>query len=64
MIASHRSTPPWLKPKRGARDALLEPRKMMGELSEAMLFDIGYANDLTPVLAVLETPIPNGASAG
>jgi len=42
----------------------LEPRKMMGELSEAMLFDIGYANALTPVLAVPETPVPNGASAG
>lgn len=42
----------------------LEPRTMMGELSEAMLFDIGYANHLTPVLAVPETPVPNGAAAG
>jgi len=42
----------------------LEPRTMMGELSEAMLFDIGYANALTPVLAVPEQPVPNGTSAG
>jgi len=42
----------------------LEPRKMMGEVSEAMLFDIGYADDLIPVLAVPERPVPNGARAG
>ena len=42
----------------------LEPRKMMGEVSEAMLFDIGYADDVTPVLAVPERPVPNGARAG
>ena len=32
----------------------LEPRKMMGEISEGMLFDIGYADGITPVLAVPE----------
>ncbi|UCG14811.1 MAG: tRNA-binding protein [Deltaproteobacteria bacterium] len=42
----------------------LEPRKMMGEVSEGMLFDIGYADGITPVLAVPEKPIPNGARAG
>jgi methionine--tRNA ligase beta chain len=42
----------------------LEPRTMAGQLSEGMLFDIGYANGITPVLAVPETPIPDGASAG
>ena len=42
----------------------LEPRKMMGELSEGMLFDIGYADGLTPVLATPEKEIPNGARAG
>ncbi len=41
-----------------------EPRKMMGEVSEGMLFDLGYADGLTPVLAVPETPVPNGARAG
>lgn len=42
----------------------LEPRKMMGEVSEGMLFDIGYADGLTPVLAVPEQKVPNGARAG
>ena len=42
----------------------LEPKKMMGELSEGMLLDIGYANGITPVLAVPERPVPNGTRAG
>src|SRR5262249_24069602 len=42
----------------------LEPRKMMGETSEGMLFDIGYADGIVPVLAVPERPVPNGARAG
>lgn len=42
----------------------LEPRKMMGEVSEGMLFDIGYADDITPVLAVPESLVPNGSRAG
>lgn len=42
----------------------LEPRKMMGELSEGMLFDIGYADGIKPVLAIPESVVPNGARAG
>ena len=42
----------------------LEPRKMMGEVSEGMLFDIGYADGVTPVLALPEKPVPNGTRAG
>jgi len=42
----------------------LEPRKMMGEFSEGMLFDIGYADGLIPVLAVPEKKVPNGTRAG
>lgn len=42
----------------------LEPRTMMGEVSEGMLLDIGYEDGITPVLAVPERPIPNGARAG
>lgn len=42
----------------------LAPRKMMGEVSEGMLLDIGYADGLVPVLAVPEKPVPNGARAG
>src|SRR5690242_16646763 len=42
----------------------LEARKMAGELSEGMLFDIGYADGVTPALAVPERPVPNGTRAG
>jgi len=42
----------------------LEPKKMMGEVSEGMLFDVGYADGITPVLAVPENPVPNGTRAG
>src|SRR5882724_10360866 len=36
----------------------LEPKKMMGEVSEGMLFDIGYADGITPALAVPERNVP------
>jgi tRNA-binding protein len=42
----------------------LEPRKMAGEISEGMLFDIGYADGVAPALAVPERPVPNGVRAG
>ena len=42
----------------------LAPRTMVGIVSEGMLFDIGYEDGITPVLAVPETPVPNGARAG
>ena len=41
----------------------LEPRKMRGVLSEGMLFDIGYADGVRPVLAMPESPVPNGTRA-
>jgi len=42
----------------------LEPRRMAGELSEGMLFDLGYADGIVPALAVPERPLPNGTRAG
>lgn len=42
----------------------LEPRKLMGEVSEGMLLDIGYADGIKPVLALPEEQVPNGARAG
>lgn len=42
----------------------LEPRRMRGELSEGMLFDLGYADGITPRLAVPEEPVPDGTRAG
>ena len=42
----------------------LEPRKMAGEISDGMIFDIGYADKIVPVLALPEKSVPNGARAG
>ena len=41
----------------------LEPRKMRGVLSEGMLFDIGYADGVRPVLAIPESAVPDGTRA-
>ena len=41
----------------------LEPRKMAGEISEGMIFDLGYADGITPVLALPEKPVPDGTRA-
>lgn len=42
----------------------LASRKMAGMISEGMLLDIGYADGITPVLAVPETHVPDGSRAG
>jgi tRNA-binding protein len=42
----------------------LQSRKMAGEVSEGMLFDLGYADGITPTLAMPEWPVPNGTRAG
>lgn len=42
----------------------LEPREMMGETSEGMLFDVGFADGVNPVFALLENSVPDGTRAG
>jgi tRNA-binding protein len=42
----------------------LPPRKMAGMVSEGMLFDIGYSDGITPVLAVPESGVADGSRAG
>jgi len=42
----------------------LAPKKMAGEISEGMLFDIGYADGIVPVLAQPEKAVPNGIRVG
>jgi len=37
---------------------------MPKKCKKGMLFDIGYAGNLTPCLAVPEIPMPNGSRAG
>ena len=42
----------------------LEPKRMAGEVSEGMLFDIGFADGIVPALAMPERPVPDGTRAG
>lgn len=63
-IKQERSDPGEIEGKQALFVVNLEPRKMMGEFSEGMLFDIGYADGITPVLAVPEKQVPDGARCG
>ena len=42
----------------------LEPRKMLGIVSQGMLFDLGFADGIQPALATPESPVPDGTRAG
>ena len=42
----------------------LPPRTMAGIVSEGLLLDIGYSDRIIPVLAMPETPVPDGTRAG
>jgi len=63
-MKQERENPKEIEGKQALFVVNLPPRKMMGHVSEGMLFDIGYADGLTPVLAVPEKQIPDGARAG
>lgn len=63
-IKTERENPQEIAGKQALFVLNLPPRKMAGELSEGMLFDIGYADGLTPCLCVPEFSQPNGARAG
>ena len=63
-MKQERQNPEEIEGKQALFVVNLEPKKMMGEISEGMLLDIGYAEGVTPVLAVPEKPVPNGTRAG
>src|SRR5689334_11605729 len=63
-MRGERSNPKEIEGKQTLFVVNLEPKKMMGEVSEGMLLDIGYSDGIKPVLAVPETPVPNGTRAG
>jgi tRNA-binding EMAP/Myf-like protein len=63
-MKQERQNPKEIEGKQALFVVNLDPKKMMGEVSEGMLFDIGYADGITPVLAMPEKPVPNGARAG
>jgi tRNA-binding protein len=63
-MKNERGNPKEIEGKQALFVVNLEPKKMMGQVSEGMLFDIGYADGIKPVLAVPESYVPNGTRAG
>lgn len=63
-MKKERENPKEIEGKQALFVVNLEPRKMAGELSDGMVFDIGYANGIIPVLAIPEKQIPDGTVAG
>jgi tRNA-binding protein len=63
-LKQERANPRELEGKQALFVVNLEARKMRGVLSEGMLFDIGYADGVTPALAMPENPVPDGTRAG
>ncbi len=63
-LKRERATPQEIEGKQALFVVNLKPRSMAGETSEGMLFDVGYSDEIVPVLAVPERPVPNGARAG
>jgi tRNA-binding protein len=63
-IKQERSDPREIEGKQALFVVNVEPRKMAGELSEGILFDLGYADGVTPALAVPERVVPDGTRAG
>jgi tRNA-binding protein len=63
-IKQERQDPKEIEGKQALFVVNLEPRKMMGEVSDGMLFDIGYADGISPALAVPEKPVPDSVRAG
>lgn len=63
-LKKERANPREIEGKQALFVVNLAPKEMMGEKSEGMLFDIGYANGITPVLSVPEKDVPDGSCAG
>lgn len=63
-IKRERENPEEIEGKQALFVINLEPKNLMGETSEGMLLDIGYADGIVPVLMVPEMAVPNGARAG
>ncbi|WP_417703705.1 hypothetical protein [Rheinheimera aquimaris] len=63
-IKQERANPQEIAGKQALFVVNLPERKMAGELSQGMLFDIGYEDKLTPCLASPEYTVPNGTRAG
>lgn len=63
-MKQERQNPKEIEGKQALFVVNLEPKKIFGEISEGLLFDIGSADGITPRLAIPETPVPDGSRAG
>lgn len=63
-MKKERENPKEIEGKQALFVVNLEPRNMMGHVSEAMLFDIGYPDGIIPVLAIPESRVPDGTRVG
>lgn len=63
-MKQERANPREIEGKQALFVVNLAPKKMAGEISEGMLFDLGYADGIIPTLAVPEKEVPNGTRAG
>lgn len=63
-IKKERDNPMEIEGKQALFILNLPEKKMAGEVSQGMLFDIGYSDNVTPCLAVPESAVPNGSRAG
>ncbi len=63
-IRQEREDPKEIENKQALFVLNLPVKKMAGEVSEGMLFDLGYQDNITPCLATPEVPVPNGTRAG
>lgn len=63
-IRQERANPSEIEDRQALFVLNLPEKKMAGEVSQGMLFDIGYADGIVPCLAMPETLVPNGSRAG
>jgi tRNA-binding protein len=63
-MKQERANPREIEGKQALFVVNLEPRKMRGIVSAGLLFDLGFADGILPVLAIPETPVPDGTRAG
>ena len=63
-IKKERENPFEIEGKQALFVVNLPDKKMAGEVSQGMLFDIGYEDKQLPCLAMPEVPMPNGCRAG
>jgi tRNA-binding protein len=63
-MKKERENPKEIQGKQALFVVNMTPKKIMGQVSEGMLFGIGYSDGIKPALAIPEFHVPNGSRAG